>query len=305
MADFSNFELGDNVGLLANGLLPEMADAFEVELSPQPTTDELGVLVGALGAKKTLRDNESGAKAWLEQTTGSEQDALDMVAEWMDRSGVQRALDRSLWTPEFTTPDETPAVITGSVANWMDRVVTILDSQSQLSKGRNSKRLIIAAGGNREMNTKTEIVNANVLAFQESEGRLPTESQYLEAVVVPRLQALGHEVLVRAYDTNKGDEIAQRMVDDSLELRYVNNLAVIRVANAGIQLAVQIRKAIQQSGRAFDGNIQNPQMFVMTDTFEVARSVEECEDAASYQNPFTGIRQIALTGKLLVEAAVA
>lgn len=288
MRTFENFELGDNVYELSDGLLPEIAETFEV---PQ-SVDQLGALVGAIGTKKTLQENLSGAKAWLTEWSGSEQQATELAVSWMDRSGVQLSLDRSLWTPDVQTPEGTPIVATGAVANWQDRVVRPLEDRSATA--------VYLPVGNREMGTPTEVVNENVQAFQAQEKRLPREYEYAREFVAPVLQAAGCEVELVAYDTGNGQEIAEHFVEDYEEL-FGQPVAFARVANAGIQLACQFREAARHAGIAFDANRSNPDAFVLTDSFPVARTPEELSDAKNYQNPFTGIRQVALTAKLLTE----
>lgn len=296
MADFSNYRLGENVAVLADGLLPEMANAFEVEISSHPTPNELGTLVGAIGAKKTLRENEKGAKAWLTQVTGSEEAALDLAAGWLDRSGVQKALNRSLWTPELTTPEEAVVIATGAVANWQDRTARLISNLPP--------RQIFLACGTQVMSSVTEVINPNVQAWQEAHGALPNQQQYTEDIIKPSLAAAGHDVVLAPYDTENGDELAQRFVEDHLQL-FVGPVAFARVANAGIQLAIQFRNAVRQNNPAYDANSNDSQVYVITDSFPIAQTVEEAKpiNAKDFQSPYTGIRQVALTGKLLVEAA--
>lgn len=294
MKTFETFELGDNVAELSDRLIPEMAEAFEMPLGEEPSADELGALVGAIGTKKTLQENLSGAKAWLTEWTGSEEQAAELAVQWMGRSGVQSALDRSLWTSQVATPADVPIVITGAVANWQDRV-------AQLLEGRPATSIFIPVG-NREMGSPTEVINENVQAFQAEEERLPLEHEYAQEFVAPLLRAAGCEVELVAYETGNGQEIAQRFVEDREEL-FGQPVAFARVANAGIQLACQFREAARQAGIAFDTDSSSPESFVLTDSYPVARTPEELANAKRYQNPFTGIRQIALTAKLLREAA--
>ncbi len=296
MADFSNYELGENVATLASGLLPEMADVFRVGISSNPTSDELGALVGAIGTKKTLRENEKGARAWLMQVMGSEEAALTVAADWLNRSGVQQELNRSLWSPELTTPEEAVVIATGAVANWQDRTTKLVTSLSP--------RQVFLAAGTQVMSSVTEVINPNVVAWQEAHGTLPNQQQYAEDVVKPFLAAAGHDVFLAPYDTENGEELAQRFIED-YERLFVGPAAFTRVANAGIQLAVQFRNAARRSNSAYDADRNNPQTFVITDSFPTARTVEEAKpiNAKDFQSPYTGIRQVALTGKLLVEAA--
>ena len=45
-------------------------------------------------------------------------------------------------------------------------------------------------------------------------------------------------------------------------------------------------------------------MFVLTDTFPLATNSDEIKNPAEFQSPFTALRQVALTAKLLAEAAI-
>jgi hypothetical protein len=110
-------------------------------------------------------------------------------------------------------------------------------------------------------------------------------------------------VSLQRYDTDNGQKIAEAFAEEHEEL--VNGkLAFARVANAGIQLAVQFRTAARKLSTSFDADPRNLQVYVLTDSFPIARTEEEAQPASAkrFQNPFTGIRQVALTGKLLVEA---
>jgi hypothetical protein len=169
MADFSNYELadlsrGDGVYNLANGLIPEMASVFEVDLGDLPTSEALGNLVGAIGNSKALQENLPQVQAVL----GSDASGLEIAADWTERSGVQVPLNRSLWTPQIKSPgDADGIVITGAVANWQDRTAKLLDEQASTLSGS----MVYIPVGNREMNTPTEKANPNVVGSRSSSGR--------------------------------------------------------------------------------------------------------------------------------------
>ena len=91
---------------------------------------------------------------------------------------------------------------------------------------------------------------------------------------------------------------ASVIVLSCIEIEY----GFARVANAGIQQAVTFRKAAKQAGIANDAERDNPEAFVLTDSFPVARTPDQMADSKNFQNPFTGIRQIALTAKMINEA---
>lgn len=297
--DFANYYLEDDVRELAHGLLPEMAEVFEVDLTEMdgdegPSSEPLGKLVGAIGAKKTLRENEKGAKAWLSQQTGSEEAALNQAADWLERSSIQQALNRSLWTPHITPESDTPVIITGAVANWQDRTAALV--------AKMSPRQVFLASGTRNMNTPTEMANPNVLSYEYTNGVLPAEHGYAFTFVKPILEEAGHVVQDIQYVTESGDQIADGFVMRHPEL-LEGQIIFARVANAGIQLAVQFRNAARKVQPDFDSDPASPQVFVLTDRFPIARTPQQAANAPEFQNPFTGIRQVALTGKLLVEAA--
>lgn len=81
-------------------------------------------------------------------------------------------------------------------------------------------------------------------------------------------------------------------------------LAVARVANAGVQLAMQFRKAVRERFPVyhFDADRDNPQLFILTDTLPVATTEEQLQHPEQFQSPYTALRQTALTAKLLAQA---
>lgn len=291
MANFSDFSLGDNVYELADGLVPEMAEVFEVELGPQPDEQALANLVGAIGSSKVLQENIPQ----VQEKLGTEQDGFAVAAEWLGRSGIQQALNRSLWTPEITPPDSAATIITGGVANWQDRVASLVaDSLSD--------SVVYLVSGNRVMDTATEKVNSNVEQFFAAEDRYPTEAEYSSEFVAPALLAAGKLIVINEYEMRSGDKIAAHFVEQN-QIVFSGNVRFARVANAGIQLAAQFVREARKAGLEFDINPSSPQAYVLTDTFKIARTEEQLKDPKNFQNPYTGIRQIAVTSKELVSIA--
>lgn len=288
--NFSNFILGDNVYELSGGLIPEIAERLEVPLSDTPDSAELGRLVGVIGKNKVLRDN-------VEITAIPQDEAADMV----DRSGVQLPLSRSLRTPNIQIPKDTDlksltaTIMTGAVANWMDRTRALLESDPSQSK-------VYAVTGNRVMSSPTEVTNPQVAEFIKNNGVEPSESDYALEYVLPALTSRSAELV--AYQTADGDEIADKFVQDHPELfADGSRVSFARVANAGIQLALQFRKAARKLNPDFDSNPADPQVYIRTDTLPVARTAEELKNATKFQSPFTGLRQVALTAKLINKAS--
>lgn len=298
--DFSNFRLDDNVYELAGGLLPEIADRLQVDIGSEPSSTALDELGRVAGKNKVLRENK--------EVEGL---SLTVAAELLERSGVQKPLNRSLWTPNqrLFTNDETevdtdprtafaPTAIigTGAVANWQDRFVSIAATLEDVP--------IYYPVGSRLMNSATEQSNTNVAATNVVFRRPPTELSYASSVIQERMRELGRDMMVLSYGTDKGSEIAERFFADEQNRHLLEGrLAFARVANAGIQLAVQFRKAAQAVDSQFDANPLNPQVFVVTDKFKIATTEEQKADPAHFQSPFTGLRQVVVTAKSLHEAA--
>lgn len=301
--DFSNFELGDNVYELADGLVPRIAGRFDISLGDEPDSRALYVLVGLLGKNKVLRENQ-------------EVTAIDLTtaADLLDESGVQKPLNRSLWTPEMQVdPDAGLTIATGAVANWQDRTARLVANGIKDGILSKTTHLVI---GSRVMGEKpgSEQSNPNVQAFLEEKGEYPTETQYADRFVRPRIEAAGGDVILTSYHTEDGDEIAAnfaRKVDFSADAELQKGIfedgaqvAFARVANAGIQLAVQFRSAVREHiSSDFDAYPHLPEVFVVTDGFSIARTPEEIADPVHYQSPYTGLRQALLTAKMLHEAA--
>jgi hypothetical protein len=283
--NFSNFYLEDNVYELAFGVIPQIAERLDVDLGPKPNRQALGELVGKIGPDKVLRKNKE---------IEIDRPMIGLV----DQSKVQEPLSRSLWTPHIAVTGIKPQhiVITGSMANWQDRTAALL------MKGKGPTRQIHMASGNRVMDEDTERDNPNVQIRLNLLGRFPTESEYAEAIIKPQLEEYGHIVTDKAYDTDDGDKIAAEFFKDNPGL-FDGKLGFARVANAGIQLAVQMRRAAQVSNPDFDSDKEHPQVFVLTDGFPLAHNGEQEGEAHRYQKAATALRQLAITAKMLHEAA--
>lgn len=295
MINFANFDLNEhrNMSDIAGNVVGQMADVFEVGLSKNPTVDELGTLVGRLGKQRELQANIAEARGWMTEKLASEEHAIAQANAWLRLSGVQDALDRSVWTNDIKTPEDAQYVITGAVANWQDRTAKLITE-------RRLGSTVHVAVGNRVMSSPTELVNPGVEHFKLDTGELPTETEYVDAVVTPMLEEAGYGVEVNRYDTVDGDRIANLFMTDNQEL-LEGPLVFARVANAGIQLTAQMRSQAQVLNPQYDNHSSNPMAFVLTDSFPVAETAEQLADPVNYQNPFSGIRQIAVTAKYILQ----
>ncbi|MCA9327551.1 hypothetical protein KDA14_03415, partial [Candidatus Saccharibacteria bacterium] len=247
--DFSTFHLGDNVLELADGVIPEIADKLHIYMPGEPSINALGALVGAIGKNKVLRDNE--------EVQGIE---LDEAVDLVTRSGVQQRLSRSIWTPDIRLEDVDvdASVVTGGVYNWMNRTGDLLvDSSMLLGYPR---PVVHVLGGSRKMDSGTEKDTDFVREFLEAQNHdveksYPTEADYLEQRIVPRLERDNRfNVHFQGFPTTDGEEIALRFARNYLRdtVGPYGKIAAVRVANAGVQLALQMRKAIRKLYPGFD-----------------------------------------------------
>lgn len=288
--NFNSYYLGDNVYELAGGVIPEIAEMLEVDLGPEPNSESLSQLVGKLGANKVLRNNV-------------EVEAIDPyhMADLVDQSGVQRELSRSLWSPEITPQNRgvSIAVLSGGVANWQNRSAAAIPIWF--------RGTVLLPTGNRVMNSPTEVNHPDVQALESILKHSPTEFEYAAHIVTDKvLDFFGNKLrsIPLPYESAKGEEIAYQFFAKNPKL-LEEKLLFVRVANAGIQLAVEMRKAARKFNSDFDADPENPQVFIQTDEFPVSRSAEEDTKPQYYQKAQTGLRQVALTAKSLFEATQA
>jgi hypothetical protein len=284
--NYSNFELGDNVYELADGLLPEVAEMLEVTVADRPESDDLQAIMQKVGPNKVLRNNAEIEAIGREAMVGL-----------VERSGIQERLSRSLWSPGIAaTPDNLDSIVlVGGVANWQDR-----SANAALAEELKSKPVYIL-GGKRVMDSVTEVPNPNINHMHELLDRYPTEVEYATSVVEPKLLAAGRRVMTLAYETEDADTMFDAFFVTHPEL-LEDRLAIVRVANAGVIMAVQMRSAAQKHNPDFDIYRYDPQTFIITDTLPVAHTDEQEKDSINYQKSATALRQVVLTAKKLHEA---
>jgi len=277
---FSDFRLGDNVYELASGLIPEIAGRFGIVVGDEPSSAVLQTVMDHVGRNKVLREN-------AEITAIGRREMANMV----DRSGVQKPLNRSLWTPELSARDYADAfVIVSGMANWQDRVGKLATKMPD--------RPVYSLAGQRVMDSATEKMNDEISRMHGIFGRYPTEAEYAASVVVPQI-AMDYNVMATSHPTENGDELARLLFEDNPDL-LDQKVAVVRVANAGIVMAIQLRNAARTLRPNFDAE-HEPQMFVVTDTLSVARTEAQENEPLKYQKAATALRQIVITAKKLVE----
>lgn len=287
--DFSNFYLGDNVYELAGGVIPEIADRLNVLIGDQPSSVDLQLVMEQVGVKKELRTNPD-----LELDR-------NVAADLVERSGVQNELRRSLWTPESSLQagDVDAVIAMGGVANWQDRTTALITDLPDVP--------VYLLGGTRVMQQPTEQANANVQTMHDRLGRFPTEAEYINGVpdegikgiIVPKLEAAGRTVVPVSFKTGNGDAMLKEFFTSNTDLLY-QRLAMARVANAGIVMAVQMRDAARRvAEETGHPAISDRRVFVATDSCPVARTDDQDNDAVHYQKAATALRQTVLTAKKL------
>jgi hypothetical protein len=286
--NFANFRPGDNVYELADGLIPEMAERLDVKLASEPNAADLQQLMGKVGINKVTRLN-------------AEITAIDRLTQvsMIERAGLQNAINRSLHDPErpATAENVDAIVMISCMANWQEEAA---DAVPDDLKGKP----VYLLGGNRVMDTPTEVINPSVAELEAGYWRYPTETEFAGAVILPRLVARGFNVLPLSYDTGKADEMFAGMLNDIPHLRE-RRFAVVRNANPGITTGFQLREQGQAIDENFDADPDNPQVYVITPSKELAPTPahDAPEHSRQYQKVGTAMRPIVLTGLKAHQAA--
>ncbi|HLB66800.1 MAG TPA: hypothetical protein VJJ78_04395 [Candidatus Saccharimonadales bacterium] len=299
MSDFRDFRLEDiaanprGVYDLAEGLLPEMANAMGYELGGFPDSGILSGFINHIGPAKTLQDNIG----LVQERLATQVDAVTIASDWAERSGSLWQLART-FRGSFSRPNKSlpksidSAVFNTAVGRWQERrAQKIMDLEEQ---GTKVARIAIMAG-NRTMN---EVEHPMVATLARQDGVLPTEARFATAFIAEMLKTnMSVPVFVFPSDSSVGDDIflegirqRERILDDSI-------LAVGNAPSA-LQVAGQFRKAARTIAPEFDDH--GYQLFMSGDSIPVARQGEGPE---THQNPFTALGQIARNALVLHEEA--
>lgn len=272
--DFSDYQLGDDVYSLGGGVIPEIAAAANYELtSGQAAQDVLPGLIGAVGPDKELQKNIGRVKQFLGD------DAVQTAADWVERSGVLKPVERSFVQPG-QLPDEIDSLlINGGVARWMLRRAAIAEQYSPERIGR-----IILPLGIRQMG---KVEHQLVTTLETKNGVKPTEQQFASEYLVGRLSLAGFKVELIPVESTDGDSILQELFTQYKSLTE-GTMLVAGNAPSVIQSAGQVRLAARSAASSFDSN--GDQLFMAGDTIQVARNGEK---PATHQDPYTALGQIA------------
>lgn len=292
--NFSNYNL-DSVSVsergvygLADGLLPEMAAATGFDMGTTPSEEELRRFIGHIGPKKTLQDNIEQARELL----GTNGDAVQIAADWVERSGVMMPYRSSFRDPSHADALSEVVVDTAvwnsCVGRWNERRAQALLKETQF----NQIGKVVILAGTRQMG---ESEHDEVARIASREGELPTETQFTKDYIAPWLQRFGIETNVIAVESTDGDEIFRQGLGIA---RFVLDGTVLAVGNAPatIQVTGQLRYNARKIVPSFDDSNRVEQLFMLGDTIPVAR---QGESPKTHQNPLTALGQIARDAYLL------
>lgn len=265
-ADFNpKFDAIYNIG---DDVIPQMAEVFGHELTYGPDVDNLGELIGDIGPAKTLQDNIELAN----QRLGTDDDAVDLARNWVERSGLLLPVERSFLDTEKDVPNGSDFyIITGGIANWMhrraDTLITEIDCVGvQIGK-------VILAGSNREMKQgeRDDLLDGE------------KEHMYMRKSIVPKLEEAGISVDdCVAVDSQSGYDVANMVARQIPE--DVESVTVVSNAGGWVQNAGQIGRAMISNG------IDPAKLYVISDEFPLGTGKEP---ASTHQNPFSALGQIA------------
>lgn len=268
------YDIGATTYPERSGVIPEIARAFDFELSDIPDVENLGQLIGKVGPAKQLQDNIPNVQAVL----GTSESGVDIARGWARRSGLLTPVMRPLTHLEQPMQDHPIDVVvaTGGVRNWMNR-----------------RRLVIANLARTHRVTQALLV-AGKRPMRASEGPDVidgmTEFDYMHDIVARRLASRRIAARVIGVDSEVGDDVMRAAAEALQEYVDPNTGLVAIASNAGawLQNGGQLRRAaVATFGPQFDREGRN--LLVASDGFRLGSGAEP---TATHQNPFTATGQI-------------
>lgn len=277
-----------NIGATEHGLgvIPEMAMAFGHELAPEPNPGNLGDLIKVVGQSKELQQNLPR----VQEVLGTDQKAVDIARNWVERSGLLVPTERSFMDPNLPLPKtEKDAVLflSGGVRNWMRRRADV----ALALKERGIVKNAIIAVGNRAMK--------GVEGPDVRDGM--TEADYMDEVIVPILEEADVVTDILRVESSNGSEVMAVGAEHIFEHTNAEPIIVVGNAGAGIQMAGQLRQAFRsvEERHTYSFDPDGSELFIATDGFPLGETGKE--PTSTHQNPFTALGQIARNAKILTE----
>lgn len=285
--DFSNYDL---TALQANpsgiyhwghGVLKSLTRAFGCEPPRQPTVQTFVKLRKLVNPTEEPHDNARH----IHDILGP--DAVSVTANWLERSGVMNSVQGSFWNSKLPVPKKVDAMIfAGTVAAGLLR-------RRNLTERLDSQRIgqIILPMSSRTMNVTEHPL---VVSYINIWNHPPTEYEFCQAYVLPTLVTAGFKAAILVANSKVYEEVFNAC-------SWLCNGTILAVGDAPntIEGAGRLRTAGRRIQDNFDDSHQ--QLFMMGDAFPVARHQE---NAASYQDPISGLAQLARTAAALTRAVL-
>lgn len=293
MQDFSNYEVSkiiessEGIYGLANNLLPEMAEALGYDLGERSAEESLKGFIKHIGPAKELQDNI----ALVQQRLGTNEDAVTIAADWVDRSGLLTPVARAFRdNTELDMSKIDRVVMTGGVANWMIR-------RGMLIERILPEVPIDIVVGNRQMKEVEHPIVGHLMR-NKGEDRI-TESEFALNYLEPRLGVLGLQAVTVTAETANGNEVFAELFSQYETCAQDDTILVVGNAPSFIQSAGQLRSVARDVNPNFDPLDNEPQLYMISDTIPVARNGE---GTATHQNPYSALGQIARSASYIQQA---
>ncbi|HJP96462.1 MAG TPA: hypothetical protein VJ843_03755 [Candidatus Saccharimonadales bacterium] len=269
------------------GVLTEIIQSFGLAVPDQLTSQFLSEVTSKVAPHKTLQDNIVHALKYLGE------DAFQVGADWLQRSGAMAALRGSFCDPTVAVPQQVDTLVfSGGVANWMLRRLALAQRIDPNSVGQ-----VLLPMGNRVMSVAEHQL---VRTFANESGRLPTEAAFVDRFIEPALAAAGFaRTQLIPVESGHAADVLEQLFDEHRELLDADHYTLV-IGNAPntIQAAGQFRLAARDLDKSYDHN--GSQLFMFGDTIQVGVEGQPIWQA---QNPLSGIGQILRSLKVLLENA--
>lgn len=268
------------------GHVDELAKCSGIVLEEAPTPEQIDMLFGEWGTEKVFGKNVPKVmQTWRLGDDGLPireiQTTLELAMNTHGGQGV-RTVDAQSFIRCNPVVD---VIITGGVANWMERRVNELRKQIEGRHGRYGLRTrsVYMLVSNRVCDTATETGNRYVQAYHKMHKRYPTERELLQYLLWTRcrIRIKPANVFVAASLEEQVRIFAKKMKRRSGWKYYVpTNL------NAEFVPLLVRRVLCEVWGQEFDSR-RGRRFWFSYSKFPIARTPEELADSANYQNPFT------------------
>lgn len=310
--DFTTYEPGDNPAALAGGVLKEIAEATNFDLSATPTEEEIKDLTGSIARNREFQENIGRVSKHL----GS--DATEVMADWVERSGVLKPVERAFTDPSIPLPNKFGFVVVQSdvVMNWFLRrkgqaerldpeavgELLLVAGTRKVKPGEHQLAATINRNKRREADLveekdepKPETDEEKKAQKKEREEHYPTAPELLKTLrVIEGLKAAGFNAHLIEVDGSSGREVLNGLIEQRPAL-LENAVMAIGNAPSTIQAAGQLQDAARRIDAGF--NSSGDQLFMKGDTIQVARNGES---PATHQNPETALGQIVRNAKYVL-----